>query len=339
MTIKSPARILALLISLVVLGNNTSMAEETAFQRDLKEVAAHLFRQLPSYEKADTYMKEFQENRGKLIKEQGWAPLLQDDEKFKELYDNCKTECKAIMAMMAIMAERKPQVFGEYVTQEASAIRDKKDGNRLLNALIINGAETMIEEQKRNRELAWETFLLFLGAGSQGATAAPQASAPTPAVAPTPAPVAPAGNTVAAALPAAAPPPAPPDTGRSKYAKFAKPMDPGRARQVADSFTQPVKDRKYYGYEDKGAGMVGIRYGGKEKVPPAAPAAGGQNSLTQELASGLANPDGSPNAELLNKAADAICAQRGFNNHELVTQIRICSEEVVGELHPPEAKK
>lgn len=344
MTTKYFARTIALLVSLMVLGYGTFVAAETDFQRDLKEVAKYLIRQLPSYEKADTYMREFQENRGKLIKEQGWAPLLKDDEKFHELYNDYQKEGKALTAMMAIMAERNRQAFQQYVTQEAAAIRDKKEGNQLLSALICAGAETIVEDQKHRKELAWETFHFLLWQRSQEATAASQEATaqPTPAQSQVSASAGSTATTATAAQPAASTL-APASTGGSKYAKFVKRMDPHRAQQVSDSFTRPVEEREHPGLTNTGGGIVGIPYGTKEKLPGATSTAatavssgGEQDATTQGLASGLTNSSGSLDASLLKKAVDAICAQQGFKNHALVTQIRTCSEEIVEELRPSE---
>lgn len=340
------ARAIMFLISLMVIGYGTFAVAETDFQRDLIVVGKNLSQRLQSVEKAEAYRREFEENRNKLIDKQGWAPTtLEDDEKFQELIKDCQKEIKALTVMMVIMVERKPEVFREYITQEATAIRDKKKGNQVLSALICNGAETIVEDQKYREEKTWETFQFLLWQRSQEATAASQEATAQPTPVQSQASSAPAATsaTTAAAVSQAASTPAPATTGGGKYAKFLKPMDPARAQQVSDSFTRPVEDRKNFRYEDKGDGIVGITYGGKEKLPrtsstaaTAVPSEGEQYATTQDLASGLTNSNGSLDADLLRKAADAICSQQGFKNQALVTQIRTFSEEIIAELRPSE---
>jgi hypothetical protein len=125
-------------------------------------------------------------------------------------------------------------------------------------------------------------------------------------------------------------------------------MDPRRAKQVADSFTSAVEQRKYYASAETapGSGIVGITYGSKEKLPETTPAAasavpsgGGEDAITKDLASGLTDSNGSLDPQLLRKAAGQICAQHGFKNHDLVTQIRASSEKVIEELHPREPEQ
>ena len=160
-------------------------------------------------------------------------------------------------------------------------------------------------------------------------------------------PVVPSAATTATVQPAATPV-APASTGGSKYGRLAKPIDPARAKRVADSFTRPVEDRKYYGHTDTGGGMMGITYGGsgKEKLPAAAPTTAGavtsaneQDAATKDLTSGLTDANGTLDAEQLEKAMDAICAQRGFKNHTLIEQIRTSTEQIIVELRPSKSQQ
>jgi hypothetical protein len=341
-------RIIGILISLMVLGYGIAIAQETDLHRDLRQVTAYLLHQRPSYEKAEAYAREFNKKRNELIAKGESVPELEEDKNFQELLDECNRDLKGIGVMLAIIAERKPEAFQQYITQEAAAIRDKKKGVQMATALIATGADEIIEDQKHKRRKTSQTFDYLLWSGTLSETPSLDEVMTQPAKTPDTASVPAASSATATAVAQSTATPVTPAStgGSSKYTKFVKPMDPARAKQVSDSFTKAVEERKYYGHKDTGGGMMGISYGGKEKLPgatsttaTATPAGGEQDAITKDLISGLTDSNGALDAEQLGKAMDAICAQQGFKNYALVRQIRICTEEAVAELRPLEPKQ